>query len=212
MRRLPEGLKVPLRKVEAGWAKVSPGDAKGTWARSEPSPELTWGVELSGRPFWEKAVEYGAGGRILEVGPGYGRLVRAASGFESWTGIDISPANIEHLRREFPQHEWILGDVESVRRPCDTILSSLTFKHFAPSFEKALQNLCNGFSGLVVIDLMEGRGLRRYQEDGSFLRWYTREEVSEIFSRCGLSVEFDYVDHDSEHRRLLAIGTSRQTL
>ena len=213
-RRLPERIKVPLRGLEATWARISPGDPKAVWARSKPDVALTCGVGLTGDAFIAKAVEYGAGGAVLEVGPGYGRLLEAATrtgmSFDRWIGVDISESNVAHMREHFPEHEFVLADAETYEAPpVNTILSSLTFKHMAPSFEAVLSNLVRSLDGVVVIDLIEGEGLRRVQSDGSFLRWYTRDEVREIFGRCGLTAEFDEVEHDPDHRRLLAVGRTR---
>jgi hypothetical protein len=93
--------------------------------------------------------------------------------------------------------------------PADALLSSLTLKHFYPSFEGALGNLAAQLVGgaTIAIDLIEGE--RRYfEEDGrTYIRWYGRDEVSAIFDRCGCEVTaFDVVRHDVDHTRLLVIG------
>jgi glycosyltransferase involved in cell wall biosynthesis/SAM-dependent methyltransferase len=211
------------------WLKRVPADSlrerdRESWRAQSPDNELTWGVDLKGDAFVAKAVEYGVGGgTILEVGPGYGRLPAAALekgvAFERWIGLDISPQNVEHLEQRFDdsRFEWRLTDAETVELPetVDAIMSSLTLKHVFPTFEKLLANLTRalGPGGVVVVDFMEGDHLRHFEgHRGNFLRSYTRDEIAEIFGRCGLSVEaFDYVDHspDPEHRRLLAVGRSR---
>src|SRR5438874_2229661 len=71
------------------------------WRGARPDSDLTWGAEVSGRAFVAKAVAHGAlgaGRRVVEVGPGYGRLPAAAIEdgleFAAWTGVDISQENV----------------------------------------------------------------------------------------------------------------------
>ena len=189
--------------------------ARASWANSRPDPALTWGLELTGDAFIDKAVEHGLHGTVLEVGPGYGRLLEAATRreapFERWFGIDLSPQNVEHLRARFPDHEFVVGDAETiaVEEPVDTIVSSLTFKHVFPTFEMLLQNLTRALAenGVVVVDLIEGQHLRHFEAKANFIRSYSRSQVREIFGRCGLSATFDRVEHAPGWERLLVVGT-----
>ena len=156
---------------------------------------------------------------MLEIGPGYGRLLRSALeqgvAFESWTGVDLSGENVNHLRREFarPDVDFVVDDVERIEleEPADTMLSSLTFKHLFPSFEAALANLASQLrpGAVVVFDLIEGR--RRYFEDDevTYIRHYERREVNAILERVGFeSAAFDEVQHHPEIRRLLVVACS----
>ena len=190
------------------------------WRAATPDPNLTWDVELTGDAFIGKAAEQGAFGpdrRIVEVGPGYGRLLSTAleqkREFESWTGVDLSEANVEHLGGKFsdPRVSFIQADVESaeVEGGIDTIVSSLTFKHLFPSFEKGLTNLAGQMrpGGVALFDLIEGE--RRYfeQDDVTYIRWYTRPEIEEILGRAGLEpAGFDEVQHHPNVSRLLVIA------
>jgi SAM-dependent methyltransferase len=190
------------------------------WRGARPDANLTWGAAVSGSAFVAKAAEYGAlgpGRRVVEVGPGYGRLLAAAiedgAGFASWTGIDLSPENVSHLgaRFERPDAAFVCADAEEVElgHPFDAIVSSLTFKHLYPSFEHALRNLAVQMEapGTVVFDLIEGR--RRYFErDGvTYIRWYERDEVEAILGRCGLELAaFDEVRHLETLTRLLVVA------
>jgi SAM-dependent methyltransferase len=191
------------------------------WRHVEPDPDLTWGLDLNGDAFVERADAYGAFGpekAIVEIGPGYGRLLssclRRGLAFASYTGVDISTANVNHLTERFAQADgvtFIEGDVETVQlpQPADTVMSSLTFKHFFPSFEPALNNLASQMNpgGVAIIDLIEGE--RRYFEpDGiTYIRWYTRSEIEAITLRCGLQVAaFDEVHHSPSFSRLLLVA------
>jgi len=194
--------------------------SRSRWRTTKPTPHLTWGVEVSGEPFVSKVAEHGALGpdrRILEIGPGYGRLLTACvargGSFGSYIGVDLSPENVSHLRKRFPQGnvDFVEADIESVDlgEPVDTVISSLTFKHLFPSFEAALQNVAGQMSpgALAVFDLIEGH--RRYfAEDGvSYMRFYTRPEVEAILANTGLElVLFDEVRHLADHVRLLVVA------
>ena len=190
------------------------------WRGADPTKNLTWGVEVPGKPFIDKVAErggFGEGKTIVEIGPGYGRLLAAAleSGvpFGRWLGVDLSSANVAHLRERFddPRVEFVNDDAETVELPeqADTLISSLTFKHMFPSFEGPLANLARQLreGGQAMIDLIEGE--RRYFEpDGvTYIRWYSREEVEEILVRCGLEpAGFDEVRHLPTITRLLFIA------
>jgi SAM-dependent methyltransferase len=187
------------------------------WRGAKPTANLTWDAELSGDAFIDKAERYGAfgaGRAILEVGPGYGRLLASCLErgveFASYVGIDLSSENVAHLRGRFTDERlrFLEADVESIRleSPVDAIISSLTFKHLFPSFEPALANLAPQLNagGVVVFDLIEGD--RRYFEDDAvtYIRWYSRPEIERILGVTGLElVAFDEVRHLPEMSRLL---------
>jgi SAM-dependent methyltransferase len=225
LRRMPLGAdlidavhRARLRRIE------SRGDptarARTRWLEARPGPDLTWGTALDGRDFVAKADAHGAFGSdraLLEIGPGYGRILRsclqAGAPFGRYIGLDLSAENVEHLRQAFddPRAEFVRGDAASADLDVevDSVLSSLTFKHLYPSFEPALANVARQLSdrGLVLFDLIEGT--RRYFEpDGvTYIREYGRREVEEILDRTGLQLlSFDEVVHDRDHRRLLVVA------
>ena len=203
-------------------ASDAPEVAKSRWRATAPGPELTWGKELTGDAFVDRAVAHHAFGpdrRVLEVGPGYGRILRTclerSVPFYRWVGLDLSAENVRHLSREFPDPriEFVEGDAESARvhTPVDTVISSLTFKHIYPSFELALRNLAGQLSqrGLVLFDLIEGSGRCFERDDITYIRQYSREEVGELLARAPLElVGFDTVAHDREHVRLLVVAAA----
>src|ERR1700757_3560086 len=139
------------------------------WENSVPDAGLTWGREVSGDAFIDKADHYKAFGEdkvILEIGPGYGRLLKSIQEkklqFKNYIGVDISKSVTDYLIKQFPEKnlEFITADVEKVelKTKVDVIISSLTFKHLYPTFEKAVLNLNNYLNngGLYIFDLMEG--------------------------------------------------------
>ena len=203
-------------------ANNAPELAKSRWRATAPGPELTWGSELTGDAFVDRAVAHHAFGpdrRVLEVGPGYGRILRTclerSVPFHRWVGLDLSAENVRHLSREFPDPriEFVEGDAESaqVHTPVDTVISSLTFKHIYPSFELALRNLAGQLSerGLVLFDLIEGSRRYFHWDEITYVREYSREEVGELLARAPLElVGFDTVAHDREHVRLLVVAAA----
>jgi SAM-dependent methyltransferase len=178
--------------------------------------DLTWGRGLEGSPFVSKAAEYVAFDskkRVLEIGPGYGRLLKACLDlgvpFAHYHGLDISEEVCSYLREQFPNEKvtFSQGDVETAGfgEHFDIVLSSLTFKHLFPSFESALRNLADAMNAgaVVCFDLIEGE-LRSFGYVKEFVKGYTRPEVVEILGRTGFEhVAFDEVVHDPEFIRLL---------
>lgn len=202
------------RRFDPRWSR-----SRERWRAASPTNKLTWDAEVSGDAFIERASAHGAFGpqrRVLEVGPGYGRLLASALDeveFATWTGVDLSEENVGHLSARFdrPGIEFVLADVETyeLAMPADALISSLTFKHLFPSFEAVLTNLAAQLTpgAIVAFDLIEGDG-NYFEDDGvTYIRWYQRGEVEEILKRCGLGlVAFDDVRHLPELVRMLVVA------
>ncbi len=193
------------------------------WEKTAPDAGLTWDKEISGDAFIDKANAYKAFGYdkvILEIGPGYGRLLKSIQSkklkFKNYIGVDISNEVCTYLSKQFPDKniEFINADAEKVelKTKVDVIISSLTFKHLYPNFEKTIINLNNYLNsgGLYIFDLMEGEG-KYFENDGkTYIHKYTRKEISEILNHCGLDlIKFDEVQHDPNHLRLLVIAKKK---
>jgi SAM-dependent methyltransferase len=203
-------------------ANDAPQLAKSRWRVTAPGPELTWGKQLTGDAFVERATAHHAFGpdrTVLEIGPGYGRILRTcleqSVPFRRWVGLDLSAENVRHLSRQFPDPriEFVQGDAESARldTPVDTVISSLTFKHLYPSFELALRNIAGQLSerGLVLFDLIEGSGRNFESDEVTYVRKYSRKEVRKLLARVALElVRFDTVAHDRDHVRLLVVAAA----
>jgi SAM-dependent methyltransferase len=190
------------------------------WRRGPQEWEdLTWGREVSGDEFISRAARYVAFSdkkNILEIGPGYGRLLKSCLGkdvpFAHYYALDISEAVCSHLREQFPQENvtFAHGDVEKATfdERFEIVISSLTFKHLFPSIENALRNLVDAMNsgGVLCFDLREGE-FQSFGGGREFMRGYTRPELLEIIERVGLEhVAFDEVEHDPDHVRLLTVA------
>ena len=191
------------------------------WRESKPNSNLTWGRQITGDNFMSKVSRYGVfhfDTTILEVGAGYGRLLKACLNqnipFKKYVAVDISEQSVNYLRKTFPTKNIavIHGDVEKIVLPTkvDVVLSSLTFKHLFPSFEKALSNITQyvKLGGMVFFDLREGH-TRVFEKDGiTYNRSYMKSEILEILSKVGLKfVAFDRVQHDyPNYSRLLVVA------
>jgi SAM-dependent methyltransferase len=139
------------------------------WDVAGPDPRLTWGRALTGDAFIAKLFGLGASlgtPSILEIGPGYGRLLRSIRDrrlpFADYVGVDRSAANCAQLKREFaeePRISFVCADAAAVRleRPFDLMISSLTLKHVYPTFEPVLANLVPQArpGAWFVLDLLE---------------------------------------------------------
>jgi 2-polyprenyl-3-methyl-5-hydroxy-6-metoxy-1,4-benzoquinol methylase len=189
------------------------------WVRSKPDLHLTWNKQISGDNFVKKMLEHTttSGKNILEIGPGWGRLLKAILqenlSFENYYGIDVSEKNIAYLQDTFQTSNihFIHANAEDVtlNSTFDIVISSLTFKHMYPSFEKLLINISQYVSkkGMVFFDLIEGN-VAFIEKDGvTFIRYYKKEQIQEITRRSNLDVVgFDKVVHAPGYSRLLVIA------
>ncbi len=211
----------------AGRRQVDPSDvsseaqarSQSRWRGARPELDLTWGEALSGRGFVTKLAEHADladDSRLLEIGPGYGRLLSAyleqGLPFASYTGVDLSEQNVSYLRERFadPRISFIQGDASSVPLPAfDVGMSSLTFKHFYPTFEATLANCGSTMTdgGRVIFDLLEGTRAYFEHDDITFVHSYQRPEVERIVAQAGLRVRaFDQVEHGPNRTRLLVVA------
>ncbi len=194
--------------------------SKQRWRKSDPDRWLTWGDIISGNHFVKQMQSYmnfGNEKKILEIGPGYGRLLKSflemKIPFKKYAGLDISQKNVDFLKSTFQDEsiEFMNGDVENFvfSEKFDIVCSSLTFKHLFPSFENALRNIIKYINpgGIIFFDLLEGKK-RIFEEDHlTYLHSYTREEVIEILRKISLDlVSFDQVIHAAGFVRLLVVA------
>ncbi|MGD0477189.1 MAG: class I SAM-dependent methyltransferase [Nitrososphaerales archaeon] len=219
---------------------------KAVWIEAGPDAGLTWGKIISGDAFIQKAQTYGVfheRARILEIGSGYGRLLSSMLSanvpFQRYTGLDISERNIKYLEQKFasePRANFVNGDAESITlsEKYTAIISSLTLKHFYPTFERGLANTSKFLTdeGILLFDLWyiwwlnqipplvqsavkrptalwsmaRSGGVVDSSGKGS-LKSYRRKEVVEILRRIGFkNITFDEVIHEKQKRRLLVVA------
>ncbi len=232
-RLVPQSLRFRLTDAAllqrvAGRTAVDPSDfspeaqarALSRWRQAHPETDLTWNESLSGKPFIAKVAEHADltdRTRLLEIGPGYGRLLNAyleqGLPFASYTGLDISANNVAYLNERFAADEritFIQGEVSSAEvPPFDVCFSSLVFKHFYPTFEPALTNLARSVSegGRFVFDLLEGKRTYFEHDDATYVHCYQPSDVEPLVSGAGLRVlEFDHVEHGPGQIRLLVVA------
>src|SRR5215212_5081542 len=213
--------KTEVTDPDRAWTARGRAQTRRTWRKALPGPNLTWGKELTGEAFVSKVEAYASFGEettVLEVGPGYGRLLRSflARGipFKDYYALDISERNIEYLSKQFPRPDihFMWADIEDVSLPfrLDVGFSSLTFKHLYPSFEASLRNCSRHMNpgGRFVFDLVEGAQAHFVNHGRAYVRRYRREEVLRILAKAGLEfVAFDEVLHDPQYPRLLVVAT-----
>ena len=190
------------------------------WRETSPTTDLTWGSAATGDPFVAKAVAYQAFSptkSILEIGPGYGRLLKSILGkkipFKQYLGVDISTKNVAFLKQSLggAAIDFVEGDIEKITLDgkFDVVISSLVLKHLYPSFGSALQNAVRFLNpdAILIFDLIEGHRTFFETDDVTYIRQYTKDEVGEILTRAGLKlVAFDEVRHEENKVRLLVIA------
>ena len=190
------------------------------WREAKPDLHLTWAKEVSGDAFIKKVLTYATfepNKNILEIGPGYGRLLKAILNenlsFNSFYGIDISSANVDYLKSTFtaPNIYFINANAEDFKlyTTFDIVISSLTFKHIYPSFEKALSNIHRHMknNAIVSFDLIEGNMAFFEKTPDTYIRYYSKQQVKELIQHVDLElIEFDKVSHAPGYSRLLVIA------
>jgi len=156
-RRLPAWIKVPIKKSLSFFKRPEASRlldrSKVRWRGQEPDTGLTWGVIWDGSVFiqaTQKRCSFTPSTSILEIGPGYGRLLdqilKDQLPFRSYLGLDLSGSRVERLREKYQgdsRIEFMCGDVETFEldRQFDLCISSATFVHLYPDCGKALRNL-----------------------------------------------------------------------
>lgn len=161
------GLQAP---VTADSPPASTGQiATERWRNARPDSALTWGRSITGDAFVERVgrhVRTSDAGVIVEVGAGYGRILRSwlrsQRPFVRYYAIDRSAQNCAALDREFaaePRVRVLCGDVSAIdlTEPFDLMLSSLTMKHLYPTFVPGLRHLAGSSKdgATFVFDLLE---------------------------------------------------------
>src|ERR1051325_1923731 len=142
--------------------------SKQRWADDEPDAGLTWGVPMSGDElvgFLLRHVRITDASTIVEIGPGYGRILKALLShgvpFRRYIGLEISGARVNRLSRQFSDRRIefrqadILDGVE-LNATADVTISSAVFEHLYPDFSRAIETIA-GFTrpgGAAVIDFV----------------------------------------------------------
>ncbi len=174
---------------------------KGAWVNAQPNAGLTWNKEMTGDNFValmrRTAGESAKFGRVCEVGPGYGRVLRTilggAGAMDSYLGVDLSKANVEHLTKTFGGENvrFMVGDFvkDDVPGQFDTVYSSAVFMHLYPSIEGALRKCMSLLApgGRVCFDVSMGG--QRYIDPQLqlYVRQYSEPELRELVQQAGFS-------------------------
>lgn len=173
------------------------------WRGEEAPAGLTWGRLMTGDSLWdlfERHRRFRSGDHVLEIGPGYGRLLRTAIErkipFASYTGVELSRARVSRLSEEFdlPNARFVEGDIDSWsgQRKYDVVLCSSTFEHLHPDCGAALRNIHRQLAagGQVFIDFIAGEEPQRgFEPNGTYIRIYDRNEIAALFAKCGYAVK-----------------------
>lgn len=172
------------------------------WRGEEPAESLTWGRLMSGDTLWDfyqKTRTFAAGDRILEIGPGYGRLLKTAIErnipFSSYTALELSQARVDQLREQFTLGtvRFVQGDIDSWvgDRPFDVVICSSTFEHLHPDCKRALRNIGQQLAenGMVFIDFIRADvEAFSFEETGTYVRQYLQSELRDVFRESGYTI------------------------
>lgn len=169
------------------------------WRGDESDAGLTWGTMMSGDPFVDvlaSRVAWNEATRVVEIGPGYGRILdailRRGLPFCQYTGLELSSARVLRLRGQYRDLRLsfieadVLGSIK-LNENADLVFGAAVFEHFYPDFGTALRTISGLLAqdGAVVFDLIREPeiGNTTFEANGTFIRWYTRQEAEEILRR-----------------------------
>jgi phospholipid N-methyltransferase len=177
------------------------------WKGDEVDEGLTWGKLMSGESFisaMSKFYVINTGDSVLEIGPGYGRLIKTILEkqlpFSKYDGLELSSERVKRLRREFtdPRINFIQGDVMKFTHNAqyNLVLCSATFEHLFPDFSIALSNIVRHLvkNAYLFIDfIMEDDNLSiefaDFEKMGdAFVRIYSKNELERLFVEQGIRI------------------------
>ncbi len=207
------------------------------WENCHPGPLLTGHWILNGNEYIntiKKYITFSFETTILELGPGYGRLLksflRKQFSFKKYIGIDISKKNIDFLKNNFKQEniEFIHSSFVNLNidSDVDIIFSSLVLKHQYPTFFESLKHIIKFMKkeGILFFDLplpprfplesdvnyhtLITKGPVDhvwYQSTQTYEGRYSLGEIQILCKELGLTCDFDFVVHQQLGTRLLII-------
>jgi SAM-dependent methyltransferase len=174
--------------------------SKRRWRGDENPRGLTWGRFMTGDSLWDlyqQARTFRPTDNILEIGPGYGRLLKTAlerkTPFASYTGVELSAARAARLNEEFGTNRvrFVVGDIDLWRGAdaFDVVICSSTFEHLYPDCRRAIKNISTQLAsdGMVFIDFIRAdRNGFGFEPDGTYVRTYSQEELRNLFEGSSL--------------------------
>ncbi len=185
---------------------------KTRWIESKPTDSLHWFRPSNAKEFvriLEREFSFTENSRLVEIGPGYGRVLNALTAakvpFQSFFGIDLSEENVKHLRKKFEARsdmDFVCGDAEEdgLGSGVDLIFSSLVFQHQFPNFLRMAKNAATSLreGGSLVFDIPEGHD-RWFKHNGAFIHQYCRLEIELLLAEAGFDdVRYSYFRHHGE--------------
>ena len=177
------------------------------WRGDEPDAGLTWGVPMVGDEFVQFLLSHVTlrdNSTIVEIGPGYGRILNAllkeGVPFRRYIGIDISAARVERLREKYrdPRIEFREGDILSkfeLNAVADLTVSSAVFEHLYPDFGAAVDTISQFTKpgGATVIDFIRTdekiETTAAFFERETYMRIYSLHELHAFFGKNGFKVK-----------------------
>src|SRR5262245_35970898 len=138
------------------------------WRADEPDAGLTWGVHMVGDEFVQflvKQFAFSDRTTIVEIGPGYGRilesLLKQSVPFRRYIGLEISAARVARLIERFHDKriEFREADVLThvdLNAMADLTVSSAVFEHLYPDFGTAIKTVAQFTrpGGMILFDLI----------------------------------------------------------
>jgi SAM-dependent methyltransferase len=178
------------------------------WKGDEDDASLTWDQLLTGDSFLDLVLKhhtFTGQETILEVGPGYGRLLSTILErrlpYGRYVGMELSPRRVERLTQKFqaPTIRFLQGDIldDTVEVCADLVLGAATFDLLYPSMLKGLHNVhhMSRIGTKLFIDFILYPGdddlcmtLAYFESKPTFIRVYSRTEIEELLTQAGFRI------------------------
>jgi SAM-dependent methyltransferase len=177
------------------------------WRGDEPDAGLTWGVPMTGDAFvgfLRGRVELDAASTIVEIGPGYGRILdgilAAGLPFGRYVGLDLSAARVARLRERYrdPRIQFEQADVLgplALNIQADLVVASAVFEHLYPDFGAALDRMARFTrpGAALVVDFIRDDGdadrSAAWFDRETYLRMYSAAEVAALLETSGFTLQ-----------------------
>ena len=170
------------------------------WASSFESPEQAWVAELLSR------VEDGSD--VLDLGCGGGRTAaRSVAARHRYTGVDLSPVQVERAQARIPSGTFIAADAAEVELPpeaFDAVMSLFMFGHVPRAEHAPLLGRIHGWirpGGWLLATLGVGGSEDVVEEDWlgapMFFASFDAETNRRLVAAAGFEIVRDrVVEHD----------------
>jgi SAM-dependent methyltransferase len=185
-------------------------EAESRWTQDDDEVPPRSAAAEAGSAFWDLVDKHSRLGppvpRVLEIGPGLGRLLRAMlernRPFQSYHGVELNRGHVDRLRGEFLDTRISFQAEDCARYDYpdwyDAVVSSSTFEHLFPSITATVTRLRDRVKtgGKLFADYPAGDeqmtvARSRFADHPArhWVRTYSRAELEQIYRQAGFMID-----------------------